>query len=145
MNAADDGGLRGHVVFKLRTLSAEREYTIRHLIGEKMSDQLNLSFALSTHCSEGELIEKHRGIDMPIRSISKYFERRSFTLHNPLKRAYHQTPERVETWLKDECTALAGLANGKNREFTGEKRLGCAKITGKGGDTNRWATLQWSA
>ena len=58
LKAAVDGGQRGHDVGMLRTFSVEQEWAIHELIGEKMPDQLKLSFAMWTRNAVPELIKK---------------------------------------------------------------------------------------
>lgn len=117
LNAAVEGGQRGHEVGKMRRLRAEQEWLIQQLISEKMPDQLKLSFALWTRAAVGELIKQRCGIDMPTRTVGEYLKRWGFTPQKPLRRAYEQKPERVDAWLKEEYPAIAERAKAEGAEI----------------------------
>ena len=54
---------------------------------------------------------------MPIRSVGNYLYRWSFTPQKPLKRAYEQNPEALQTWLEEEYPAIARRAKKAKAEI----------------------------
>lgn len=117
LKAAVEGGKRGTEVGERRTLDVTQEWLIRELIGEKMPDQLKLSFALWTRNAVKELIRQRCGIEMPIRTVGEYLKRWGFTPQKPLKRAYEQRPEVVEQWLQDDYPEIARRAKEEDAEI----------------------------
>ncbi len=112
-----EGGKRGAEVGERRTLSLEQEWAVQQLIGEKMPDQLTLSFGLWTRVAVQELIHRRFKIGMPIRMVGEYLKRWRFAPQKPLRKAYKQKPELVEAWLNDRCLAIAERAKTEGAEI----------------------------
>ncbi|NLW34203.1 MAG: winged helix-turn-helix domain-containing protein, partial [Syntrophorhabdus aromaticivorans] len=72
-------GRRGRRHGEKRSLTEEQERGVRKLIVDKTPDQLKFPFALWTRGAVRQLIERHCGTDMPIRTVGEYLKRWGFT------------------------------------------------------------------
>ncbi len=93
-----------------RFLQAEQEVQIRALISRHTPDELGLPFALWSRAAVRELIERHCGIRLAVRTMSTYLARWGFTAQKPLRRAYEQSPRAVRHWLRLEYPAIVARA-----------------------------------
>ena len=100
-----------------RSLSPQQEQQIQQLIWEKRPEQLKMDFALWTRTAVMELIEQHCGIQLSVRAVGNYLKRWGFTPQKPIKRAYEQSPEAVQTWLDEEYPAIAEQAAKEGAEI----------------------------
>jgi transposase len=80
-------------------------------------DELEIDSALWTRSAVQALIEQVSGIKLPIRSVGEYLKRWGFTPQKPLKRAYEQNPNAVETWLRVEYPAIEQRAHQEGAEI----------------------------
>lgn len=95
------GKPRGYEVGQRRNLSGEQEDRLRRLITDRMPDQLKMAYALWTRKAVRDLIRQETGVDMPIRTVGLYLSRWGYTPQRPLKRAYEQSPVKVQQWLDE--------------------------------------------
>jgi transposase len=93
-----------------RFLQAEQEVQIRALISRHTPDELGLPFALWSRAAVRELIERHCGIRLAVRTMSTYLARWGVTAQKPLRRAYEQSPKAVRHWLGLEYPAIVAQA-----------------------------------
>jgi len=77
-----------------------QEEVIQRIIIDKRPEQLKMGFFLWSRAVVGQLIEQEYDIKLHVRSIGKYFVRWGFVPQKPFKRAYEQSPEAVQAWLK---------------------------------------------
>ncbi len=103
-------GPRGPVPGTGRFLQAEQEAEVRALISRHTPDDLGLPFALWSRAAVRELIERHCGVRLAVRTMSTYLARWGFTAQKPLRRAYEQSPKAVRHWLRREYPALVARA-----------------------------------
>ena len=108
---------RGRKLGEKRTLDPDQEQELRRLIADKTPDQLRMPFALWTRRAIQELIRRHWGIEMPIRTVGEYLQRWGFTPQKPLRRAYEQNPVSVKKWLEDEYPVIAERAKQEAAEI----------------------------
>lgn len=108
---------RGQVTGAGRFLMPEQEKVIQSLITDKTPDQLKMHYALWTRKAVKELIEDTMGIKLAIRTVGDYLSRWGFTPQKPLKRAYEQSPAKVNKWLKEEYPEIKDQAKRENAEI----------------------------
>lgn len=111
-------GLRGRRKGEQRHLEAEQETAVRKLIEDKTPDQLKMPFALWTRQAVRELIKRHTGIAMPIRTVGEYLKRWGYTPQKPIRKAYEQRPAAVQSWLEQEYPAIVGRAKDEGAEIS---------------------------
>ena len=100
-----------------RKLTQEQEKTIQPLIVDKTPDQLKMVYALWTRKAVLELIEDQFGIKLAIRTVGNYLSSWGFTPQKPLKRAYEQSPAKVQKWLDESYPAIKEKAKGEDAEI----------------------------
>ena len=98
-------------------LGVEEEKEIQKMIIDKTPDQLKLPFVLWDRKAVKELIRRHYGVNIAIRTIGDYLQRWNFSPQRPLKRAYEQQPEAVQQWLDEEYPKLLIQARQENAEI----------------------------
>jgi transposase len=98
-------------------LGVEEEKEIQKMIIDKTPDQLKLPFVLWDRKAVKELIRRHYGVNIAIRTIGDYLQRWNFSPQRPLKRAYEQQPEAVQQWLDEEYPKLLIQARRENAEI----------------------------
>ena len=108
---------RGRRHGEKRRLTAEQEAAIQKLLVDKTPDQLKLPFALWTREAVRQMILRHYGIDLPLRTTTDYLKRWGFTPQKPVKRAYEQDPKKVEHWLETEYPGIAAKAKREKAEI----------------------------
>lgn len=110
-------GKRGRRAGEKRTLTTEQEIQIKRFLIDKMPDQLKLPFALWTRDAVKLLIKQIFDIKMPIRTVGEYLKRWGFTPQKPIKRAYEQSSQAVQQWLKADYPLIAKQAKKENAEI----------------------------
>lgn len=110
-------GRRGRRHGEKRSLTEEQERGVRKLIVDKTPDQLKFPFALWTRGAVRQLIERHCGIDMPIRTVGEYLKRWGFTPQKPIKRAKEQSSVAVDRWLKRDYPEIVRGAKKEKAEI----------------------------
>jgi transposase len=111
-------GLRGRRKGEQRHLEVEQEEAIRKVIEDKTPDQLKMPFALWTRQAVRELIRRHTGIAMPIRTVGEYLKRWGYTPQKPIRKAYEQRPAAVQSWLEQEYPTIVGRAKDEGAEIS---------------------------
>jgi len=91
-------------------LTTDQEAQIKRFLIDKTPDQLKLPFALWTRDAVKLLIKQRFGIKMPIRTVGEYLKRWGFTPQKPIKRAYEQSSQAVQKWLKEDYPLIAKQA-----------------------------------
>ena len=109
--------VRGRRQGAARKLTQEQEKTIQQLIVDKTPDQLKMVYALWTRKAVLELIEDQFGIKLAIRTVGNYLSSWGFTPQKPLKRAYEQSPAKVQKWLEESYPAIKEKAKGEDAEI----------------------------
>lgn len=89
-----------------KLLSKEQEAQVQKMITDTMPDQLKLDFALWTRKAVIELVEREFGISLGLTTMGDYLRKWGFTPQKPKKRAYEQSPKKVQKWLDEEYPAL---------------------------------------
>ena len=64
-----------------------------------------------------ELIEDQFGIKLAIRTVGNYLSSWGFTPQKPLKRAYEQSPKKVQKWLDESYPAIKAKAKREDAEI----------------------------
>lgn len=108
---------RGRKAGSGRALTADQEKDIQRFITDKTPDQLKMAYALWTRKAVKELIEDKLGIKLAIRTVGDYLAQWGFTQQKPLKRAYEQSPGKVQKWLKEEYPEIKAKAKQENAEI----------------------------
>jgi transposase len=115
-------GPRGPAPGTGRFLEAEQEAQVRALISRHTPDELGLPFALWSRAAVRELIERHCGVRLAVRTMSTYLARWGFTAQKPLRRASEQSPKAVRRWLRQDYPAIVAQARGeKGTIFWGDE------------------------
>jgi transposase len=110
-------GRRGRRHGEKRSLTEEQERGVRKLIVDKTPDQLKFPFALWTRGAVRQLIERHCGTDMPIRTVGEYLKRWGFTPQKPIKRAKEQSSVAVDRRLKRDYPEIVRRAKKEKAEI----------------------------
>ncbi|MBK8973482.1 MAG: IS630 family transposase [Hahellaceae bacterium] len=100
-----------------KRLSLEQENRIKYLIMDKTPDQMKLDYALWTRKAVMELVSQETGVDLSIRSVGNYLAGWGFTPQKPTRRAYEQSPAKVEQWLKEDYPAIVEKAKSEDAEI----------------------------
>jgi transposase len=118
---------RGPAPGKGRFLAPQQEAQIRAEISQHTTDELGLPFALWSRAAVRELIERHCGIRLAVRTMSTYLARWGFTAQKPLRRAYEQSPKAVRRWLRQDYPAIVVQARDeKGTIFWGDETGLCS-------------------
>ena len=119
-----DGGLsankpkpRGKQSGSGRSLSDAQEIAIQRIIIDKRPEQLKMDFALWTRSAVMQLIERELGITLSVRGVGNYLQRWGFTPQKPIKKAYEQRPEAVQTWLDEQYPEIEQRAKAEGAEI----------------------------
>lgn len=107
----------GRKVGDQRALSAEQEAEVRRLICDKTPDQLKMPFALWNRQAVRQLIIDRFSIRLTPQCVGKYLARWGFTPQKPIRRAYEQCPEAVQTWLDETYPEIARRAKAEGAEI----------------------------
>ena len=76
-----------------------------------------MDFALWNRAAVGVLIEREHGITLSVRAVGNYLKRWGFTPQRPIKKAYEQRPEAVQTWLDEHYPAIEKQAKVEGGEI----------------------------
>ncbi len=117
LDAAIAGKPRGYEVGTRRNLTPEQEDKIRNLITDRMPDQLKMPYALWTRKAVRDLIQEQTGVNMPIRTVGLYLSRWGYTPQSPLKRAYEQSPAKVQAWLDESYPEIERRAKAEGAQI----------------------------
>ena len=71
-----------------------------------MPDQLKLDFALWTRKAVMELVEREFDIKLALTTMGDYLRKWGFSPQKPKKRAYEQSPAKVQKWLDEEYPSI---------------------------------------
>jgi transposase len=69
-------------------------------------EQLKLPFYLWTREAVARLIEQRFGLRLSIWTVGRYLARWGFTPQKPVRRAYEQSPEAVQQWLREDYPTI---------------------------------------
>lgn len=108
---------RGNKLGEGRILSSHEEQRVQTLMQKHCPDELEIDSALWTRAAVQALMEQVSGIKVPIRTVGEYLKRWGFTPQKPLKRAYEQDPNAVETWLRVDYPAIEQRARQEGAEI----------------------------
>ena len=97
---------RGVSSEQMKLLTGDQELQIQKMIIDKLPDQLKLPYALWTRKAIKELIEREFGVFLAIRTMGDYLKKWGFTPQKPAKRAFEQSPKKVQQWLEVEYPAI---------------------------------------
>lgn len=100
-----------------RVLSEAQEWDIQRIICDKRPEQLKMDFALWNRAAVMQLIERECGITLSVRGVGTYLARWGFTPQKPIKRAYEQRPEAVQTWLDETYPVIEARAKAEGAEI----------------------------
>lgn len=84
------------------TLHPWQAAQIAKTVTDHHPDQLKLPFYLWTREAVAQLIEQRFGIRISIWTVGRYLSRWGFTPQKPIRRAYEQNPEAVQSWLEKD-------------------------------------------
>ncbi len=79
---------------------------IAKTVADRHPDQLKLPFYLWTREAVAQLIEQRFGFRLSIWTVGRYLAQWGFTPQKPVRRAYEQNPEAVQSWLKKDYPML---------------------------------------
>lgn len=108
---------RGRRVGEDRALTNEQEMHLQRLICEKRPEQLKMEFALWNRATVMKLIERKYGIKLSVRGIGNYLKRWGFTPQKPIKKAYEQRPQAVQSWLDEQYPEIEKRAKAEGAEI----------------------------
>lgn len=100
-----------------KLLSDEQEREVQRLITDTMPDQLKLDFALWTRKAVIELVEREFGVTLGLTTMGDYLRKWGFTPQKPKKRAYEQSPKKVQKWLDEEYPTIKQRAITEDAEI----------------------------
>ncbi len=103
-------GTRGPASGTGRFLSARQEAEVQELICQHMPDALDLPYALWSRAAVRALVSQRYGVRLAVRSMGTYLARWDFTAQKPLRRAYEQSAEAVQRWLRQDYPAIQARA-----------------------------------
>jgi transposase len=101
---------RGRKPDEQRLLDAAQEAEVRGRIRRHTPDELGLPFALWSRAAVRELVARHCGVELAVRTVGKYLARWGFTAQKPIRRAYEQDPAAVRRWLRRDYPAIVARA-----------------------------------
>lgn len=91
-------------------LSGEQLQKLYRAITTKNPMQHRFEFALWTRAMVRELIRERFGVRLSDVSVGRLLKKMGLTPQKPLRRAYEQNPELVQTWLAEDYPAIQALA-----------------------------------
>lgn len=86
-------------------------------ITSKTPDQYRFPFVLWTSKLVGRLIKERLGITLSKASVCRLLKQLGLSAQRPLWRAYQQSPEHVEHWMKNEFPAIRTRAKRERAEI----------------------------
>lgn len=125
---------RGRKEGEGKRLSAEQEQAIVAVLTDTYPESHGINSALWTRRALQELIRQWYGVQIPLRTLSDYLHAWGFSSQKPMRRAYQQSPEAVETWLATEYPSIEARAKQEGAEIHWGDQSGLATqdIGGKG-------------
>lgn len=100
-----------------KLLNDKQEIQIQKMIIDTMPDQLKLDFALWTRKAVMELVEREFQIKLALTTMGDYLRKWGFSPQKPKKRAYEQSPAKVQKWLDEEYPAIEQRAKIESAEI----------------------------
>jgi transposase len=100
------GDRTGRPIGSGRLLTPAQEQSLRQAIETQTPQELEIPSALWTRPAVRELIHRHVGIRLPIRTVGEYLRRWGFTPQKPTRKAHKQDPEKVAEWLETKYPAI---------------------------------------
>ena len=100
-----------------KLLNLDQEEQVRQMITDTMPDQLKLDFALWTRKAVKELVEKEFSIELGLTTMGDYLRKWGFTPQKPKKRAYEQSPKKVQQWLDEQYPEIKQRAKDEKAEI----------------------------
>lgn len=91
-------------------LTGEQLHRLYKAITTKNPMQHRFEFALWTRAMVRELIRERFGVRLSDVSVGRLLKKMGLTPQKPLRRAYEQNPELVQTWLAEDYPAIQALA-----------------------------------
>lgn len=91
-------------------LTGEQLHKLYKAITTKNPMQHRFDFALWTRAMVRELIRERFGVRLSDVSVGRLLKKMGLTPQKPLRRAYEQNPELVQTWLAEDLPAIQALA-----------------------------------
>ncbi len=110
-------GKRGRRTGEKRVLTLAQEKEITMTIIDKTPDQCSLPGCMWTRKNIALLIKDKYNIDMGLSTLGYYLSRWGFTVQRPVKRAYKQDAEKIDTWLNEEFAGITGRAQTEDAEI----------------------------
>jgi len=138
-------GPRGPAPGTGRLLSAQQEAEVQALVCRHLPDDLGLPFALWSRAAVRALVEQRCGVRLAVRSMGTYLARWGFTAQKPLRRAYEQSAEAVQRWLRHDYPAILARARRQRPPSSGATRPACARTTCVAAALRRAAARPWCA
>ena len=93
-----------------RFLTPQQEAEMQVLVCQHLPDDLGLPYALWSRAAVRMLVEQRCGVRLAVRSMGTYLARWGFTAQKPLRRAYEQSAEAVQRWLRHDYPTIAARA-----------------------------------
>jgi len=100
-----------------RKLDGKQMKKIYELVTSKNPLQLRFEFALWTREMVRELIRREFGVGLSVVSVGRLLRTLGLSPQKPLRRAYQQNPEAVETWKQEEYPEIKRLAKQEGAEI----------------------------
>jgi transposase len=107
-----------------KKINGKQAAEVRHLIRDKMPEQLKLSFGLWTREAVQQLILLRFGIELSRWQVGRYLKSWGYTPQKPITKAFEQNPERVKIWLSKEYPAIKKRAMKENATIYFEDEVG---------------------
>lgn len=107
-----------------KKINGKQAAEVRHLIKDKMPDQLKLPFGLWTRAAVQQLILDRYEITLSRWQVGRYLKDWGYTPQKPITKAFEQNPERVKEWLDKEYPAIKKRAAKENATIYFEDEVG---------------------
>lgn len=98
-------------------LDAKAMEWVYNAVTQKTPDQYRFSFVLWTSKMIGDLIKEQLDICLSKASVCRLLGQLGLSAQRPLWRAYQQSPETVDQWLKNEFPAIRARAKREKAEI----------------------------
>jgi transposase len=109
-----------------RTLSDEQAACIQQQLRTHQPQELGIAAPLWTRRAVGELIRRHLGIVLAVRTVGLYLQRWGFTPKRPRRHARDQEPEEVRQWLEETYPAIEQRARQEKADIYWGDEVGVA-------------------
>lgn len=107
-----------------KKINGKQAAEVRHLIKDKMPDQLKLPFGLWTRAAVQQLILDRYQITLSRWQVGRYLKDWGYTPQKPVSKAFEQNPEQVKEWLDKEYPAIKKRAAKENATIYFEDEVG---------------------